>query len=160
VYLKPAAIQKPTESHIYLRTSVPPNTCKGAILLVDDEPIVLNINAELLQSFGYDIIMADSGQSAVEIFRQRHEEIDIVLLDMMMPGMDGCDTFRALKKIRNDVKVLFVSGYGEEKKFVSALEEGALGVCNKPIDGSSLSQLINDALNDDPAETSTTVFLN
>jgi DNA-binding NarL/FixJ family response regulator len=96
----------------------------------------------------------------VEIFRERHHEIGIVLLDMMMPGMDGYETFCALKKIHREVKVLFVSGYGEEEKFTSALKEGALGVCNKPIDGTSLSQLINDALDADIDVPTKTLHLN
>ena len=160
VYFKSAPAGKAPNSHIHIRTTVPPNTCKGTILLVDDEPIVLNVNAELLESFGYTIIKADSGAHAIELFRERHDEIAIVLLDMMMPGMDGYETFCALKNIHTEVKVLFVSGYGEEKKFTTALEEGALGVCNKPIDGPALSQLINTALNADMATTSTPVCLN
>ncbi len=160
LYLKPAAAGKTPESHIHLRTTAPLNTCTGTILLVDDEPIVLNINADLLESFGYEIIKADSGIRAVEIFTERHDEIGVVLMDMMMPGMDGFETFCALKKIRKDVKVLFVSGYGEETKFTSALEEGALGVCNKPIDGSSLVQIISEVLAPGGREQSSTIYIN
>jgi len=159
VYLKPADINHTADSHIHLRTTVPLDTCRGTILLVDDDAIVLNINAELLESFGYTIIRSDSGQRAVEIYAERQGEIGVVLLDMMMPGMDGYETFTALKEIRSDVKVIFVSGYGEQDKFTSALEEGALGVCNKPIDGSSLSQAINEALNADVQEPSTPLIL-
>jgi signal transduction histidine kinase/ActR/RegA family two-component response regulator len=146
VFLKPIASSKVPETHIHLRSKAPLNTCSGTILLVDDEQIVLNVNAELLESFGYKIIKADSGFRAVELFKERHDEIGIVLLDMMMPGMDGYQTFCALKRIHREVKVLFVSGYGEEDKFTSALEDGALGVCNKPIDGVLLSDKINEAL--------------
>ncbi len=160
VYLKPAAADRAPASHIHLRSTTPLNTCTGTILLVDDEPVVLNINAELLESFGYDIIKAESGIRAVEIFMARHDEIGIVLLDMMMPGMDGYQTFCALKKIREDVKVIFVSGYGEEERFASALEEGALGVCNKPIDGTTLSKRINEALFSENEPGRATLFLN
>ena len=106
------------------------------------------------------MIKEDSGSRAVEIFTERHDEIGVVLMDMMMPEREGCETFCALKKIRKDVKVLFVSGYGEETKFTSALEEGALGVCNKPIDGSSLVQIISEVLAPGGREQSSTIYIN
>jgi signal transduction histidine kinase/CheY-like chemotaxis protein len=151
IYLKAAAPASTMPTDEPQVAAPPQKTCSGTILMVDDEQLVLQINAELMESFGYTIITADSGRRAVELYRKRHREIDVVLLDMMMPGMDGSQTFHALKQIRQDVKVLFVSGYGEEEKFASALEEGALGVTSKPIDGTALSQSVNQALHAPPA---------
>ena len=68
------------------------------ILLVDDEDAVLEVNQEILETLGYQVIAASSGSEAIDLFKNR-ENIDLVLLDMIMPGMSGAETFDALRSI-------------------------------------------------------------
>ena len=118
----------------------------GTVLLVDDEDLLLAPNAELLGCMGYHVIVAASGYSAVDLFRSKSREIDLVLLDMAMPGMDGRQTFKELKAINPAVKVLFASGFADSEKFKSVIEEGALGLIGKPFNVHELSRKISSIL--------------
>ncbi len=122
-------------------------TGNETILLVDDERMVLELNAELLESMGYRTIIAISGNDALEIYKQRKHEIDLVLLDMIMPGMDGKETFFALQQEQPDIKAFFISGYGMEEKFKLALERGALGLIQKPINIIEMSRRLANVFN-------------
>lgn len=86
---------------------------KGCILVVDDEETSLEVAKEILQRYGLEVVTAENGRDALDIYSRRAAEISAVLLDMTMPGMDGEETFRRLKEIRSDVKVVLVSGYSE-----------------------------------------------
>jgi PAS domain S-box-containing protein len=85
------------------------------ILAVDDEEIVLSLIKRVLESAGAIVLTADNGQAAVESFRDHAEDIDCVVLDLTMPEMDGEETFRELRGIRDDVRVIISSGYAEEE---------------------------------------------
>ena len=118
----------------------------GTILLVDDEELLLEPNAELLDGMGYRVLIAASGFRAVDIYRAKQKEIDLVLLDMAMPGIDGRQTFRELRAIDPSVKVLFASGFTDNDKFTSVIQEGALGLIRKPFSAHDLSEKINAIL--------------
>jgi len=81
------------------------------ILLVDDEEIVLNVGRQILEKMGYQVLVAESGPVAVGQFKENADRIALVVLDVIMPGMDGVETCRALREIRADAKILFSSGY-------------------------------------------------
>lgn len=81
----------------------------GTVLVVDDEPRVRQIAAEILERMGLSVMMAD-GSEAVDVFRQRHDEIAIVLLEFTMPRMNGAGTYTALREICADVPVILSSG--------------------------------------------------
>jgi two-component system cell cycle sensor histidine kinase/response regulator CckA len=85
------------------------------ILAVDDEEIVLSLMTRVLESAGAIVLTADNGQSAVERFRDNEDDIDCVVLDLTMPEMDGEETYRELRRIRDDVRVVISSGYAEEE---------------------------------------------
>ncbi len=91
----------------------PPNGTE-TILMVEDDPQVLKINSELLERAGYKVFGAMNGSEAVELFKQEHDEIALVVLDVIMPGMNGKEVYEKLKAHKNDVKVLFASGYTAE----------------------------------------------
>jgi CheY-like chemotaxis protein len=85
----------------------------GTILVVDDEPSVREIATNMLEHLGYSILTAVDGQEALEIYRNREDTIACVLLDLTMPRMDGEETFRELRRIDPEVRVILSSGYNE-----------------------------------------------
>lgn len=84
------------------------------ILVVDDEDLVRNVAAKMLEVNGHQVLTAVDGRDALEVFTARCNEIDAVLLDMNMPKMSGHDTFKALRKLRHDLPVVFSTGYHEQ----------------------------------------------
>jgi len=102
------------------------------ILLVDDEDMIWDVIMDMLQEFGYTVILAGNGIEAIEIYEANPGEIDLVLLDMVMPKMDGYDTFFRLKQLDSDVKVLLSSGYMSEEDARDVLAAGATGFLQKP----------------------------
>lgn len=87
----------------------------GIVMLVDDEKMVLVVGQEMLEDLGFQVLTADSGEKAVRIFRERFKEISCVLVDVVMPGMDGMETFAEMKRICSAKPVLFCSGYSTEQ---------------------------------------------
>ena len=87
----------------------------GVVLVVDDEEDVRITSRAMLESLGLTVISAEDGTTAVEVYRSRKDEIDAVLLDLTMPNLDGVETFRELRRIRSDVRVILSSGYNEQE---------------------------------------------
>ncbi len=118
----------------------------AAILVIDDEESVRRYMKITLEKLGYTVLLAIDGKEAVGIYKQKKEEIDLVLLDMIMPKMDGKETNLALRKINPDVKVLLASGYSQNGTATEILNEGALGFVQKPFRMDELSKAIAEAL--------------
>ena len=117
------------------------------ILVVDDEVPILDVACGMLEKLGYKVLPASSGQEAVKTYGQLRDQIDLVLLDVIMPGMSGRETFENLKALNPHVKVLLSSGYslgGEASKIVAM---GCCGFVQKPYDIYKLSQRVREALN-------------
>ncbi len=70
----------------------------GTILLIDDEKMILDVGCELLEELGYTVLSAQSGRQAIEVFQKNPDKIDLVIMDMIMPGMGGGETFDRLRK--------------------------------------------------------------
>lgn len=102
------------------------------ILLVDDNEAVWDVLIESLQGLGYSVILAENGLDTLEIYKGNPEEIDLVILDMIMPKMGGHSTFFQLKACDPYVKVLLISGYVSEKEVNDLMREGAQGFLSKP----------------------------
>lgn len=102
------------------------------ILLVDDNEAVWDVLIESLQGLGYSVILAENGLDTVEIYKANPKQIDLVILDMIMPKMGGHSTFFQLKACDPNVKVLLISGYVSEKEVNDLLKEGAEGFLSKP----------------------------
>ena len=102
------------------------------ILLVDDNEAVWDVLIESLQELGYSVILAENGLDTVEIYKNNPDEIDLVILDMIMPKQGGHSTFFELKAIDPDVKVLLISGYVSEEEVDDLLKKGAKGFLPKP----------------------------
>jgi CheY-like chemotaxis protein len=103
----------------------------GTVLLVDDEESVREVGSEMLRELGYTVITAKDGLNALDIIRER-EDIDVVILDLTMPRMDGLQCFTALRSIRPNSKVIMSSGYNEEDVIKRFSAEGLSGFIQKP----------------------------
>ena len=102
------------------------------ILVVDDQETVWDFLIEVLQNLGYSVILAENGLDAVEICRENPGQIDLVILDMIMPKAGGHQTFLRLKAIDPQVKVLLSSGFVSENEVQDLLDQGACGFLPKP----------------------------
>ncbi|MEI6703903.1 MAG: response regulator, partial [Deltaproteobacteria bacterium] len=104
----------------------------GAILLVDDERMLRNMAAAILESMGFYALTAQDGVEALEIFRERGSEINMILLDLIMPQMGGIETYHELRKIAATIPIIICSGYSvDEVSDVIAHDEYA-GFVQKP----------------------------
>ena len=118
----------------------------GTILLIDDEEMIIKVGKELLQELGYDVLSARSGQEAMELYEKNADKIDLVIMDMIMPGMGGGETFDRLKKINPDIKVLLSSGYSINGQASKILERGCDGFIQKPFNLIQLSDKISQII--------------
>jgi signal transduction histidine kinase/FixJ family two-component response regulator len=119
------------------------------ILMVDDEEMIVRPGVEVLKRLGYKVLSAQSGQEALEIFERHKEAIDLIILDMVMPGMSGSETYDLLKKIHPDVKVLLSSGYSISGEATEILNRGCKGFIQKPFTISDISWKIREILDKD-----------
>ena len=122
----------------------------GTILLVDDEEIIRQVGSAILQKIGFQVIVAENGRQAIELFTQHHHRIDAVLLDMVMPGMGGGQVYDRLKQISSRVRVLLSSGYSEGDEARDILARGCNGFIQKPFGMVALSQKLDEILNSQP----------
>jgi len=102
------------------------------ILLVDDEEALRDLGQETLQGQGFSAIPAESGERAIEIYQEKKDRIDLVILDVSMPGMGGPRCFQELKEIDPKVKVIIATGYSANGRVKEMLEAGAAGFVGKP----------------------------
>ncbi len=116
------------------------------ILIIDDEQMVRELARKILESKGYNVLVATGGEEGISIFKDRHEEIDLVLLDMIMPKKDGAEVFREIKLIDPDVKVVLVSGYSLDERAQEILNSGALAFIRKPYHPDELLEKIRELM--------------
>jgi PAS domain S-box-containing protein len=120
----------------------------GTIILIDDEEIVRKTVFTLLDNLGYNVKTFANGKEGLAYYEANWEEIDLILLDVIMPEIDGPEVFTRLKKINSAVKVLLFSAYSATRDVQDALNNGALGFIHKPILRDELSHKISQALAD------------
>ena len=116
------------------------------LLLVDDEEDILKISTEMLNKLGYKVMPVRSGIEAVKLFTEKKDEIHLIILDMVMPEMNGSETFDLLKKIQPDLKVLLCSGYSLSEEASRILNNGHNGFIQKPFDINRVSSKIRELL--------------
>jgi signal transduction histidine kinase/ActR/RegA family two-component response regulator len=119
---------------------------RGRILVVDDEEVVRESTQFILQGLGYEALTAASGAEAVDIVRSRPANIDLVILDMIMPGMSGQDCFAALRAIRPDLPVIASTGYVSDMAAGDFVARGFAALLRKPYRRSELSQAVAAAI--------------
>jgi len=116
------------------------------VLFVDDEEMIIEVAEELFQQLGYKVLTAGSGKEAIDIYEKNKEQIDIVLLDMIMPDMSGSNTYDRMKEIDPDIKVLLSSGYSINGRATGILARGCNGFIQKPFKMRELSQKLREIL--------------
>ena len=116
------------------------------ILLVDDEEIIRELGIDILEDRGYRVFLASEGREAVKIYRERIGEIDLIILDVMMPGIGGKETYRQLRAINPQVKVLLSSGYSTNGEVGEILKQGVSGFVQKPYREEELAAKVREVL--------------
>ncbi|MEN6373515.1 MAG: response regulator [Smithella sp.] len=116
------------------------------ILLIDDEESIIDICEEFLETLGYNVFKADNGNNALQIFTENKDIIDLVILDMIMPGLSGDETFDKLKLIKPKVKVMLSSGYLTCDQAKKIMEKGCDAFIQKPFRLEEFTQKIREVL--------------
>jgi len=122
----------------------------GTILLVDDEDSVRMVAGRMLEQLGYQVLPAPNGDQALEIYRRERDRLDLVILDMIMPGMGGAETYQKLKEINPVVPVLLSSGYALDGETQQVMAAGARGFIQKPYRLALLSHKVVEILASSP----------
>jgi two-component system, cell cycle sensor histidine kinase and response regulator CckA len=115
------------------------------VLLADDQELIRNLGRTILERYGYRVLLAEDGQAAVETYERRRDEIDLVILDLMMPRLSGRDAFQRLVRLNPAVKVLFASGYSAEHVTPEEHEQSC-GFIGKPYRPDQLVATVRAAL--------------
>jgi DNA-binding response OmpR family regulator len=123
------------------------------ILLVDDEAIIVDIGKQMMEKLGYHVLAAGNGKAAVDLFNARHNGIDLVILDMVMPDLTGKEVFTKLREIDSGVRVLLSSGYSIDGEAAALVESGCSGFIQKPFNMKQLDSKIREILDKEVRET-------
>jgi len=113
------------------------------VLLVDDEPHFVKLLAERLEGRGFNVETAGGGPEAID--KAKEEPFDAIILDLLMPDMDGLETLKQLKSINPDLQVILLTGHGTIDKGVEAMKLGAMDFVEKPADFKELLEKIKKA---------------
>jgi len=116
------------------------------ILIVDDEELVRELGEQILSKFGYNVITAIDGESALDIYREKKEVISLVILDLIMPGMGGKKCLKEILSISPDINIVIASGYSSDSDSKTALGPGAKGFINKPYDVRQMLSKVREIL--------------
>ena len=116
-------------------------TGHGTVLLADDEEVMRLVGKGLLEKFGYNVILAEDGAKASEIYKKEKDNIDLVILDMIMPVMSGRDCFFEIKKINPDAKIIIASGFIQSRDLTELQKNGLNAFIHKPFKSHELSKI-------------------
>ena len=142
IYL-PASGKQLTKEKIRHETVL---TGSETILLVDDEEMVAEIGKDMLEKLGYKTAVAIGGNEAIKLLKTLRHEVDLVILDMIMPDMSGGETFNRLKAIKPDIKILLSSGYSLNGQASEIMQRGCNGFIQKPFNLKQISRKIREIL--------------
>jgi CheY-like chemotaxis protein len=116
------------------------------ILFVDDETLVAEVTSQILEDLGFRVTVRRDGADALEFYRQSWREVDLVILDMMMPRMGGKEAFLAMQRVNPGIKAFIVSGYSVQGEAQFLLESGAMGFLQKPYRRLDLVRMVEQSL--------------
>lgn len=119
---------------------------EGHILVVDDEEMIRRLSEEILSFLGYTVHTCSDGIEAIDYYRANEQKVDLVILDVMMQKMDGYETYRHLRGIRDDVRVIIMTGYSLKEDTHQTIVKGVAGFIKKPFEGAELSRLIHEVM--------------
>ena len=115
--------------------------------MVDDEDIMIDVGTRMLRRMGFEVKAAKSGEEALRVFSAHKDHIDLVILDVVMPGMDGASIYDRLKEMAPGIKVLLASGYSINGKAGEIMKKGCGGFIQKPFGMKELSAKLMEILN-------------
>jgi two-component system cell cycle sensor histidine kinase/response regulator CckA len=150
IYLPPLKTSKADERP---KAAAPEKTTGGreTILLVDDEVDILEVGKEILEEYGYTTLTAENGEEALEIFKEKREQIDLVILDINMPTMSGHTCMKELLKLNPDIKIIIASGYLIKDQISESLKAGATEFMVKPFRLEEMLSTVRKILDGEPA---------
>jgi CheY-like chemotaxis protein len=119
---------------------------KGCILLVDDEQVMRTCGEVILSDYGYSILLAENGKHALEVLKEKEQKIDLVILDMIMPEMNGRDCFFHIKEDYPHIPVILASGFTRNDDLQELRQCGLAGFIQKPFRGVELSHIVYEAI--------------
>jgi CheY-like chemotaxis protein len=130
----------------------PEELLKGdeTILLVDDEETIIDVGREILETLGYKVMVASGGREAIEIYRAHRQDVALIILDMIMPDLEGGKTFDALKEIEPKVSVILSSGYSLNSETEAIMQRGCKAFMQKPFNVYALSRTIREVMGKAP----------
>jgi PAS domain S-box-containing protein len=118
----------------------------GTILVVDDEPAMRTIYKSTLETLGYTVDIAEDGEEALKLFKADPGKYDLVILDMIMPGMSGKSCFEKMRQIAPNTRAILSSGFSPDEDLKEMLKQGLLGFIKKPFKKQELSQVVHEAM--------------
>lgn len=127
-------------------TQLPLADGEGCILIIDDEPIVRNTAQMMLEHLGYETLTADDGDKGLKVYAENQQRVTLILLDMIMPVMDGTECYRALRRINPHIKVIISSGFSRDADLDGLKNEGLCAFVRKPYNMLELSAAVTGAL--------------
>jgi CheY-like chemotaxis protein len=128
------------------RAASQPWWASGIVLLVDDEAPVRAMASRMLSALGFEVLTAADGEEAVSLFSSRRGEIRAILLDQTMPRLNGCETFREVRRLQSDVPVVLCSGYDVQRSAEEFSNLGFSGFLQKPYRLDELKEVLRKAL--------------
>ncbi|MEE9530229.1 MAG: response regulator, partial [Syntrophobacteria bacterium] len=139
-------VSKDKDRQQSLRRLTPGLAGEETVLLVDDEPMVRDLGNEILRSYGYQVVLACDGLEALEIYQSRGADIDLVVLDLLMPKLGGKDTLTGLRKLNPAAKVIICSGYGSRANELQQMMASGVNLVQKPFKPEELVSAVRQVL--------------
>ena len=119
---------------------------KGEIVVIDDEPMILDLLTEILTSIGYSVTAFSKSNKFLEFYHKNFNKIDLIIMDYTMPEIDGKELFKKIKEIYNTPNVYLLSGHSQNNNIDYLLAQGVLGFIQKPVTFLDLSTKVEEAI--------------
>jgi DNA-binding response OmpR family regulator len=119
---------------------------QGTILVVDDEYNIRSMMKEIMEMSGLKVFTAGNGQDGVDLYKRNRKDIDLIIMDMVMPIMDGREAFKEIRKLNPKQKIFIISGYSQREDMEDLLENGAVGFMRKPFQVREIVDKVNEIL--------------
>ena len=141
-----------TTEEVRLEVADPPHSTLGGtetVLIADDEDLVRDLGSEILTLYGYQVLLAKNGREALKIYKENQSQIDLVILDLIMPGLNGAETLKRIRQIDPGMKAVLCSGYGGKGGLMKSLGDFPPPLVSKPFRITDLVSTVRQVLDND-----------